>query len=172
MNQELPERTGNDRLGTGNNRVCTRNNRDGTVRAPVYLFNVAIKGLCRHSPGRCRSSVGVCLGPGGAKVPSRLFPVQSRLFPVPRRSLPVLPGDSQFIPEVLNMLIHARWSPGCPRSSTVHPGGAPVHPGWAPVHPGRCLITLWGSAGIIMRLGLNRIVTRGKFTGRHVRIKQ
>ncbi|KAH3837386.1 hypothetical protein DPMN_110773 [Dreissena polymorpha] len=36
MNQELPGRTGNDRLGTGNNRACTGNNRDGTVRAPVY----------------------------------------------------------------------------------------------------------------------------------------
>ncbi|KAH3892953.1 hypothetical protein DPMN_017089 [Dreissena polymorpha] len=27
MNQGLPERTGNDRLGTGNNRVCTGNGR-------------------------------------------------------------------------------------------------------------------------------------------------
>ncbi|KAH3787743.1 hypothetical protein DPMN_165871 [Dreissena polymorpha] len=51
MNQELPERTGNDRLGTENNLDCTGNNRDGTVRAPVYVCNVAIKGLCRHSPG-------------------------------------------------------------------------------------------------------------------------
>ncbi|KAH3703495.1 hypothetical protein DPMN_078532 [Dreissena polymorpha] len=169
MNQELPGRTGNNRLGTGNNRDCIGNNRDGTVRAPVYLCNVAIKGLCRHSPGRCRSSAGVVLGPGGAKVPSRLFPVQSRLFQVPRRSLPVLPGDSRFIPEVLNILILSRWSTGCPRSSTVYLGGAPVHPGRAPVHPGRCLITHWGSAGIIVRLGLNRIVTRSKFTGRHVR---
>ncbi|KAH3825969.1 hypothetical protein DPMN_127858 [Dreissena polymorpha] len=123
-------------------------------------------------PGRCRSSAGLCLGPGGAQVPSRLFPVQSRLFPVPRRSLPVLPGDSRFIPEVLNILILSRWSPGCPRSSTGHSCGAPVNPGRAPVHPGRCLITHWDSAGIILRLGLNRIVTRGKFTGRHVRSKQ
>ncbi|KAH3739648.1 hypothetical protein DPMN_046302 [Dreissena polymorpha] len=82
MNQELPGRTGNNRLGTGNNRDCTGNNRDGTVRAPVYLCNVTIKGLCRHSPGLHR----------GVAVPSRLFPV-------PRRSLPVLPGDSRFIPE-------------------------------------------------------------------------
>ncbi|KAH3804905.1 hypothetical protein DPMN_133197 [Dreissena polymorpha] len=51
MNQELPGRTGNDRLCTGNNRNFTGNNRDGTVRAPVYLCNVAIKRLCRHSPG-------------------------------------------------------------------------------------------------------------------------
>ncbi|KAH3882434.1 hypothetical protein DPMN_006373 [Dreissena polymorpha] len=51
MNQELPGRTDNDQLGTGNNRDCTGNNRDGTFRAPVYLCNVAIKGLCRHSPG-------------------------------------------------------------------------------------------------------------------------
>ncbi|KAH3690202.1 hypothetical protein DPMN_194002 [Dreissena polymorpha] len=87
MNQELPGRTDNDRLGTGNNRD----------------FNT--------------------------------FPVE-------------------------------------PRSSTGNPGGAPVHPGRVPVHPGRCLITHWGSAGIILRLGLNRIVTRGKFTVRHVRSKQ
>ncbi|KAH3774742.1 hypothetical protein DPMN_176133 [Dreissena polymorpha] len=110
--------------------------------------------------------------PGGAKVPSRLFPVQSRLFPVPHRSLPVLLGDSRFIPEVLNILTLSRWSPGCPRSSTVQPDGAPVYLGSAPVHPGRCLIKHWGSAGIIVRLGLNRIVTRGKFTGRYVRSKQ
>ncbi|KAH3711850.1 hypothetical protein DPMN_071525 [Dreissena polymorpha] len=179
-NQELPGRTGNGRFGTANNRDCTGNNRDGTVRAPIYLCNVAIKAICKGTlptftgapPGRCRSSVGVCLGPGGAKVPSRLFPVQYRLFPVLRWSLPVLPGDSRFIPEVLNILILSRWSPGCPRSSTVHPSGVPVHPGRAPVHPGRCLITHWGSAGIIVRLGLNRIITRGKFTGRHVRSKK
>ncbi|KAH3797617.1 hypothetical protein DPMN_151201 [Dreissena polymorpha] len=79
--KELPVRTGNNRLGTGNNRDCTGNNRDGTVRAPVYLCNVALKGLCRHSPGLHRG-------------------VASRLFPVPRRSLPVLPGDSRFIPEM------------------------------------------------------------------------
>ncbi|KAH3795211.1 hypothetical protein DPMN_148759 [Dreissena polymorpha] len=119
MNQELPGRTGNDRLGTGNNRDCTGNNRDGTFRAPVYFCNVAIKGLCRHSPGLHRGVAvalpGVCLGPGGATV-------QSRLFPVPRRSLPVLPGDSRFIQEVLTILILSRWSPGCPRSSTVHLG--------------------------------------------------
>ncbi|KAH3892069.1 hypothetical protein DPMN_016181 [Dreissena polymorpha] len=98
MNQELPGRTGNNRLGTGNNRDCIGNNRDGTVRAPVYLCNVAIKGLCRHSPGRCRSSAGVVLGPGGAKVPSRMFPVQSRLFRCHAgrcRSYPVTPGSSR-----------------------------------------------------------------------------
>ncbi|KAH3816657.1 hypothetical protein DPMN_118177 [Dreissena polymorpha] len=121
--------------------------------------------------GLAQETTGTAV-PGGAKVPSWLFPVQSRLFPVPRRSLPVLPGDSRFIPVVLNIFILSRWSPGCPRSSTVHPGGAPVHPGRAPVHPGRCLITHWGFAGIIVRLGLNRIVTRGKFTGRQIRSKQ
>ncbi|KAH3867262.1 hypothetical protein DPMN_030388 [Dreissena polymorpha] len=52
-------------------------------------------------------------------------------------------------------------SPGCPRSSTVHPGRAPVHPGMAPVHPGRCLITRRGSAGIRLRPDLKRIVTQG-----------
>ncbi|KAH3776105.1 hypothetical protein DPMN_177519 [Dreissena polymorpha] len=54
MNQELPERTGNDRLGIENNRDCNGNNRDCTVRAPVYLCNVAIKRLCRHSLGLYR----------------------------------------------------------------------------------------------------------------------
>ena len=78
------------------------------------------------------------------------------------RGQPVHPGDIK----------HFNTFPVEPRSSTVHPGGAPVHPGRAPAHPGRCLITHWGSAGIILRLGLNRIVTRGKFTGRHVRSKQ
>ncbi|KAH3801475.1 hypothetical protein DPMN_155126 [Dreissena polymorpha] len=109
--KELPGRTGNNRLGTGNNRDCAGNNRDGTVRAPVYLCNVALKGLCRHSPGLHR---GVAVPP--------------RLFPVPRSSLPVLPGDSRFIPEVSNILILSRWSPGCPRSSTVHTGRTPVIP--------------------------------------------
>ncbi|KAH3858740.1 hypothetical protein DPMN_101369 [Dreissena polymorpha] len=87
------------------------------------------------------------MGPGGPTVPSRLFPVPSRLFPVPRRSLPVLPGDYRFIPEVLNILILSRWSPGFPRFIPVVPDGAPVH-------PGRSRITQRGSAGIIVRLGL------------------
>ncbi|KAH3752131.1 hypothetical protein DPMN_186742 [Dreissena polymorpha] len=51
INRESQVRVGNDRLGTGNNRDIIGNNRDGTVRALVYLCNVAIPGLCRHSPG-------------------------------------------------------------------------------------------------------------------------
>ncbi|KAH3815226.1 hypothetical protein DPMN_143749 [Dreissena polymorpha] len=94
------------------------------------------------------------MGPGGATVPYRLFPVPSRLFPVPCRSLPVLPGDSRFIPEVLNILILSRWSPGCPRFIPVVPGGAPVHPGRAPVHSGTSRITHRGSAGIKVRRAL------------------
>ncbi|KAH3776166.1 hypothetical protein DPMN_177582 [Dreissena polymorpha] len=66
MNQELQGRTGNDRLGIGNNRDCNKNNRDCTVRAPVYLCNVAIQRVCRHSPGLHRGVAvalpDVCLG--------------------------------------------------------------------------------------------------------------
>ena len=120
-------------------------------------FTGAPPGHHRRQPGRCRSSAGVCIGPGGATVPPRLFPVPSRLFPVPRRSLPVLPGDPRFIPEVLNILILSRWSPGRPRFIPVVPGGAPVHPGRAPVHPGRSRITHRGSTGIIVRLGLKAL---------------
>ncbi|KAH3708161.1 hypothetical protein DPMN_118190 [Dreissena polymorpha] len=58
MNQELPGRTGNDRLGIGNNWDCTGNNRDGTVRAPVYLWGLH-RGVAVALPGSC-------LGPGGA----------------------------------------------------------------------------------------------------------
>ncbi|KAH3874787.1 hypothetical protein DPMN_038040 [Dreissena polymorpha] len=130
MIQELPGRTGNGRLGTGNKRDCTGNNRDGTVRAPVYLCNVAIKGLCRHSPGLHRGVAGALrgvFGPGGAKVPFRLFPVPSRLFPVLRRSLLVLPGDCRFILEVLNILILSRWSPGRSRFIPVEHRFIPVN---------------------------------------------
>ncbi|KAH3749188.1 hypothetical protein DPMN_183679 [Dreissena polymorpha] len=105
-------------------------------------------------PGHCLSTAGIYMSPGGATVPSRLFPLPSRLFPVPRRSLPVLPGDSLFIPEVLNILILSRWSPGFLRFIPVVLVGAPVHPGRTPVHPGRFRITHRGSAGIIVRLGL------------------
>ncbi|KAH3874500.1 hypothetical protein DPMN_037745 [Dreissena polymorpha] len=88
------------------------------------------------------------MGPGGATVPSRLFPVPSRFIPVPRQSLPILHGDSRFIiPEVLNILILYRWSPGFPRFIAVVPNGAAVH-------PGRYRITHRGPAGIIVRLGL------------------
>ncbi|KAH3776537.1 hypothetical protein DPMN_178065 [Dreissena polymorpha] len=81
MNQELPGMTGNDWPGTGNNRDCTGNNRDGTVRAPVYLFNVAIKELCRHSP-RLHRGVAVTL-PGciWALVELRCRPGCSRYSP-------------------------------------------------------------------------------------------
>ncbi|KAH3696889.1 hypothetical protein DPMN_027204 [Dreissena polymorpha] len=81
MNQELPGRTGNDRLGTGNNRDCTGNNRDGTIRAPVYLCNVAIKGLCRHSPGLHRGVVVALPGCFGAPVELRCRPGCSRCSP-------------------------------------------------------------------------------------------
>ncbi|KAH3706214.1 hypothetical protein DPMN_065595 [Dreissena polymorpha] len=67
MNQELPGRTGNDRLCTGNNRNFIGNNRDGTVRAPVYLCNVAIKRLCRHSPGSTRALPWLCWGVFGPR---------------------------------------------------------------------------------------------------------
>ncbi|KAH3769476.1 hypothetical protein DPMN_170744 [Dreissena polymorpha] len=87
-------------------------------------------------PEHCRSSLGVCMGPGGATVTSQLNPVPSRFFMVPRWSFPVLPGDSRFMPEVLNILILSRWSPGSPQFITVVPSGALVHPGRAPVHPG------------------------------------
>jgi len=102
MNQELPGRTGNNRLGTGNNRDCTGNNRDGTVRAPVYLCNVAIKGLCRHSPGLHRG-VAVAL-PGCVWAPvelrcrpgcSRYSPGCSRCHAGRCRSYPVTPGSSR-----------------------------------------------------------------------------
>ncbi|KAH3689622.1 hypothetical protein DPMN_190872 [Dreissena polymorpha] len=115
-------------------------------RAPVYLGTKAIPGLCRNSPGLdrrkpgcCRSSDGVCIGPCEATVPSRLCLVPSRLLPVPRRSLTVLPGDSRFIPEVLNILILSQWSPGCSRSSPVHLGRhrfIPIQPQFIPVDPG------------------------------------
>ncbi|KAH3828104.1 hypothetical protein DPMN_130055 [Dreissena polymorpha] len=102
MNQELPERTGNDRLGTGNNRVCTGNNRDGTVRAPVYLFYVAIKGLCRHSPGLHRGVAVALSGCVWAPVELRCRPGCSRLsFGCSRchagrcRSYPVTPSSSR-----------------------------------------------------------------------------
>ncbi|KAH3882185.1 hypothetical protein DPMN_006117 [Dreissena polymorpha] len=81
MNQELPGRTGNDRLGTGNNRDCTGNNRDGTIRAPVYLCNVAIKGLCRHSPGLHRGVVVALPGCFWAPVELRCRPGCSRCSP-------------------------------------------------------------------------------------------
>ncbi|KAH3799230.1 hypothetical protein DPMN_152836 [Dreissena polymorpha] len=81
------------------------------------------------------------------------FPVPSRLFPVPRRSLSVLPGDSRFIPDVLNILILSRWSPGFPRFIPVVPNGATVQLGRVRVNPARCRITHRGSAGIIVRLG-------------------
>ncbi|KAH3868644.1 hypothetical protein DPMN_031795 [Dreissena polymorpha] len=58
------------------------------------------------------------------------------MFPVPRRLLPVLPGDSRFIQEVLNILILSRWSRGFPRFIPVVPDGALVNPGSAPVDPG------------------------------------
>ncbi|KAH3836923.1 hypothetical protein DPMN_110299 [Dreissena polymorpha] len=77
-------------------------------------------------PGRGSSSAGVCMSPGGATVPARYFPLPSRLFPLPRRSLPVLYGDSRFIPEVLNILILSRWSPGSSRWS---PGSSRLSPG-------------------------------------------
>ncbi|KAH3804023.1 hypothetical protein DPMN_132298 [Dreissena polymorpha] len=102
MNQELPGRTGNDRLGTGNNRDFTGNNRDGTVRDPVYLCNVAIKGLCRHSPGLYRG-VAVAL-PGCVWAPvelrcrpgcSRYSPGCSRCHTGRYRSYPVTPASSR-----------------------------------------------------------------------------
>ncbi|KAH3877112.1 hypothetical protein DPMN_000969 [Dreissena polymorpha] len=102
MNQELPGRTGNDRLGTLNNQDCTVNNRDGTVRAPVYLCNVALKGLCRHSTGLHRG-VNVAL-PGCVWAPvelryrpscSRYSPGCSRCHAGRCRSYPVTPGSSR-----------------------------------------------------------------------------
>ncbi|KAH3805796.1 hypothetical protein DPMN_134104 [Dreissena polymorpha] len=74
------------------------------------------------------------------------------VVPGARRSLSVLPGDSRFMPEVLNILILSRWSPGFPQYIPVVPDGAPIHPGRAPVHPGRSRITQRGSAGIIVGL--------------------
>ncbi|KAH3691811.1 hypothetical protein DPMN_192342 [Dreissena polymorpha] len=118
--------TGNDRLGTGNNRDFTGNNRDGTVRDPVYLCNVAIKGLCRHSAGLYRG-VAVALSD------CVWAPVELRCRP----------GCS-------------RYSPGCSRYHTGRSRSYPV----TPASSRRCLITHWGSAGIILRLGLNRFVTR------------
>ncbi|KAH3737644.1 hypothetical protein DPMN_044237 [Dreissena polymorpha] len=81
MNQQLPGRTGNDRLCTGNNRNFTRNNRDGTVRAPVYLCNVAIKRLCRHSQGLHRGVAVALLGYVWAPVELRCRPGCSRYSP-------------------------------------------------------------------------------------------
>ncbi|KAH3814295.1 hypothetical protein DPMN_142790 [Dreissena polymorpha] len=81
MNQELPGRTGNDRLCTGNNRNFTGNNRDGTVRAPVYLCNVAIKRLCRHSPGLHQGVAVALLGCVWAPVELRCRPGCSRYSP-------------------------------------------------------------------------------------------
>ncbi|KAH3858186.1 hypothetical protein DPMN_100806 [Dreissena polymorpha] len=72
-------------------------------------------------------------------------PVELRCLPVVSNATPVVPGDSRFIPEFI-----------------------PVEHRY----PGRYLITHRGSAGIIVRLGFNRFVTRGKFTGRRVRSKQ
>ncbi|KAH3691342.1 hypothetical protein DPMN_148168 [Dreissena polymorpha] len=69
------------------------------------------------------------MGHGGVTVPSRFFPVAVRLLPVPRMSLLVIPGDSQFISEELNILILSRCSPGCSRSSPVKPRFIPVDPG-------------------------------------------
>ncbi|KAH3890158.1 hypothetical protein DPMN_014230 [Dreissena polymorpha] len=131
--------------------------RQGYGNAPVSPRSSPVMprrnpGECRwHSngfigapPWRCRRSAGVCMGSGGATVPSRLFPVPSRLFPVPRRSLPVLPGDSRFIQEVLNILKLSRWSPGFPRFIPVVPGGAPIPdhaPGLRRHHIDRAVIT-------------------------------
>ncbi|KAH3854567.1 hypothetical protein DPMN_097110 [Dreissena polymorpha] len=81
MNQELPGRTGNDRLDTGNNRDFTGKNRDGTVRAPVYLCNVAIKRLCRHSPGLHRGVAVPLLECVWAPVELRCRPDSSRYSP-------------------------------------------------------------------------------------------
>ncbi|KAH3849360.1 hypothetical protein DPMN_091759 [Dreissena polymorpha] len=95
MNQELPRRTGNDRLGTGNNRDCTGNNRDGTVRAPVYLCNVAIKGLCRHSPGLHRGVAVALPGCVLAPVELRCRPGCSRYSPGCSRCHPVVAGPTR-----------------------------------------------------------------------------
>ncbi|KAH3751246.1 hypothetical protein DPMN_185799 [Dreissena polymorpha] len=110
-------------------------------RAPVYRCTVALQGLCQHIPGLHLGNTSDNRDVAGALPDNGLFPVPSRLFPVPRRSLPVLPGDSRFIPEELNILILSRWSPGRPRFIPVVPGGAPGHNGRAPIHPGRSRIT-------------------------------
>ncbi|KAH3843522.1 hypothetical protein DPMN_117041 [Dreissena polymorpha] len=81
MNQELPGRTANDRLDTGNNRDCTGNNRDGTVRATVYLCNVALKGLCRLSPGLHRDVAVALPGCVWASVELRCRPGCSKYSP-------------------------------------------------------------------------------------------
>ncbi|KAH3888262.1 hypothetical protein DPMN_012294 [Dreissena polymorpha] len=103
----------------------------------LLAFTGAPPGHHRQQPGRCCSSAGVCMGQGEATVPSGLFSVPYLLFPVPRQSLPVLPGDSQFIPEVLNISVLTRWSLDPPR--------------WS---PGLSRIMHRGSTGIIVRLGL------------------
>ncbi|KAH3839469.1 hypothetical protein DPMN_112900 [Dreissena polymorpha] len=95
MNQELPGRTGNDRLGTGNNRDCTGNNRNGTVRAQVYLCYVAIKGLCRHSPGLHRGVAVALPGCVWAPLELRCRPGCSRCHAGRCRSYPVTSGSSR-----------------------------------------------------------------------------
>ncbi|KAH3776165.1 hypothetical protein DPMN_177581 [Dreissena polymorpha] len=95
MNQELQGRTGNDRLGIGNNRDCNGNNRDCTVRAPVYLCNVAIQRVCQHSPGLHRGVAvalpDVCL----ARWSSGAVPVVPGAVPVVPGATPVVTGPTR-----------------------------------------------------------------------------
>ncbi|KAH3804891.1 hypothetical protein DPMN_133183 [Dreissena polymorpha] len=108
--------------------------------------NGALPAFTGAQPGRCRSSAGVCVGPTGATMPSQLFPVPSRLFRV-------LAGRYRFFPVTPGGIKHNTF-PVESRFILDVPGGALVHPGRAPVHPCRSRITHWGSAGIIVRLGL------------------
>ncbi|KAH3796267.1 hypothetical protein DPMN_149835 [Dreissena polymorpha] len=109
-----------------------------SVDLPMYH---SYTGTLPHSPGLLLGTIGdnrsvVVALPGSvwAPVGLRIRPGCSRYCPGCSGAAPVLPVDSRFIPEVLNILILSRWSPGCPRFIPVVPGEDPINPGGVPDH--------------------------------------
>ncbi|KAH3828680.1 hypothetical protein DPMN_130662 [Dreissena polymorpha] len=129
-------------------------------------MNLAITGLCRHSPGlHLRTTCdnrGVAVALPGfvwAPVEQRCRPGCSRCRPgcfrcraVRCRSFTVTTGSSRRYKHFNTYPVERR-APVVPGSSP----SSPVHPGRAPVHLGRSRITHRGSTGIILRVGFKTV---------------